>query len=184
MGLFDKLFSNKDKKSDKKNKEKDEKKYFDSPYGKFWYDSTPACEEYGYDCEIDWNDGDEEKTWVFVETDTPETEEARLCYERFERIFQDKQRYDFEAKNTVAGFIISHPEYFFDSTYEKVGKDILIENMKITWLGVRRNGDIEYDMDTYYVRADNMHLTVCDDGIKKIEYDDTSEMCHKEYLIN
>lgn len=181
MGLFDKLFSNKDKQTDKKISESEIKKHFDSPYGKFWYSSTPACQEYGYECEIDWNDGDDEKALVFVETDTPETDGARLCYERFERIFQDKQRFDTEAKNIVADFIISHPQYFFDSTYEEVGKDILLENMKIIWLGVRRNEDIEYSMETYYVRADNTHLAISKDGNKKIDYDDTSEMCHREY---
>lgn len=66
MGLFDKLFSNKDKQTDKKISESEIKKHFDSPYGKFWYSSTPACQEYGYECEIDWNDGDDEKALVFV----------------------------------------------------------------------------------------------------------------------
>lgn len=182
MGLFDKIFSNKEKQSEK-TYEKEVQKNFDSPYGKFWYSSTPACDEYGYECEIDWNDGDAVKACVFVETDTLETEEAGLCYERFERIFQDRQRFDYEAKNIVAEFIISHPQYFFDSLYEEVDKETLIDNMKIIWLGVRRNGDIEYSMETFYVDADNTLLIVSNDGSKKIEYDDTSEMCHREYLF-
>ena len=72
-------------------------------------------------------------------------------------------------------------ENYFASGLLLMNLNYFRENMKIIWLGVRRDGDIEYSMETYYVRADNTHLAISKDGNKKIDYDDTSEMCHREY---
>ena len=174
MGLFSNLFSKKEKRE--KAEETDEKK-FESSYGTFWYSESPAYNEYGYECEIDW-DGRDIPSVVFIETDSLASKDARLCYERFVRIYSDKDRFDYNVKNHIAEFIMSHPDLFRDVT----DRDTIIGYMSLVWLGVRRNGDIECSMDGC-LNAVHINLLLREDGTKEIEYDDDDDMSHKKFSL-
>lgn len=175
MGLFSKLFAKKENEVEKK----PDDNRFESPYGTFFYSDDDVNSEYGYECEISWNEGDV-PSCVFIETDTLDNKEYRLCYERFERIYADKDSFDYDCKSQIADFMLSHPE-LFPSAAER-GKDKLIEYMDLGWLGIRRNGDIECTMDGC-LHASHIHLLVRENGSKEIEYDDDNEMNHKKFSI-
>lgn len=101
-----------------------------------------------------------------------------FSYEGFEGIYADKDRFDYDAKSQIAEFMLSHPE-LFPSAAER-GKDKIIGYMKLGWLGIRRNGDIECSMNGC-LHAYHIHLLMREDGSKEIEYDDHNEKDHKKF---
>lgn len=175
MGILSNLFSKKEKEIE----EKTDPNKFESPYGTFLYSGDAVNNEYGFECEINWNEGDI-PSFVFIETDTLDSKDYRLCYERFERIYEDKDRFDYDSKSQIADFILSHPDLFPHA--EDCGKDKLIEYMQLDWLGIRRNGDIECSMDGC-LNAAYIHLSLRADGSKEIEYNDNNGMCHRKFAL-
>ena len=184
MGLFSKLFSKKDKdtetNTEKPAEKKEERISFESPHGSWIYSASPVNNEYGYECEIYWHEDDEVPMCVFIETESPDNTDHRLCYERFERIYADRFSAEEDAKNIISDFILSHLDLF--PSADDCSKEKLNSYMDLTWLGIRRNGDIEWSFDGC-IQADYLHLLIREDGSKKLEYEDMDERCHKEFEI-
>ncbi len=164
MGLFDKIFSKKERETDKT---KEERICFDSPYGKFNYINTPGVDEYGYEGYVEWYPkGIEESTEAYIETDTPETTESGICFSRFEKLFSDKERIDYEMKKSAADYFLFKPDLLIGETSEEE----LIGDMEIIWIGVYRNGDTKFSIDACGLEADEISVTLKADGSKEIRY--------------
>ena len=163
MGLFDKIFAKKENNTEDK---KEERISFDSPHGRFAYFATPACNEYGYEAYVDWypNGIEEESTEVYIDTDTPETTKAGICYERFERLIAEKERTDLEIKKYAADYFLSKPELLRGEYSE----EDLIEEMEIIWIGFYRNGETHFSFDTCWTDADDVKVVMKADGSKEV----------------
>ncbi len=166
MGLFDKIFAKNENKTPEKQKDRIT---FDSPYGEFVYSAAPACNEYGYETETDWytNGTRADKTTVYIDTDTPETTEAGICYERLERLLSDKERTDLVIKKYAADFFLSKPELLRGDHSEEE----LIDELEIVWIGLYRNGDTRFSFDTYWTDADDVAVVIKADGSKSVVID-------------
>lgn len=174
MGLFSKLFSKQEKKSEEP---KEEGIYIDDEYCRFGYFANPNSNEYGYEGNILPEDSysDLDKLTVYLDTDGPETTEAGKCYTRFKELFADMDRVDFEVKKTVADFFLLKPEYTDGKSTQQ-----LIDGMQISWMGFFRNGDTQFSIDNADVYASDIDLFIKADGSKEIQYEDYDHGIHKD----
>lgn len=95
MGLFDKLFSKKEKEPAAPKKDKI---IIEKPYGHFEYFANPNTNEYGYEIYIT---GEEGEIDVYLDTDSPDTTEASFCFGRYEEFLTDKENRIYEVSKFV-----------------------------------------------------------------------------------
>ena len=132
MSIFSKLF-HKDEKKEEAAKSADPN-VVELPCGKFLYaDDDP--DEIGYEGEIDWYEKTSDLYYqpveVFIEVDTPGTKDAGLGFERFTRLYEDRERIDFKMKLAVA----EAADYA-----DRMSRDEFIEKSKIVFISVYSSG--------------------------------------------
>ena len=132
MSIFSKLF-HKDEKKEEAAKTADPN-VVELPCGKFIYaDDDP--DEIGYEGEIDWYEKTSDLYYqpvsVFIEVDTPGTKDAGLGFERFTRLYEDRERIDFKMKLAVAEVA----DYA-----DRMSRDEFIEKSKIVFISVYSSG--------------------------------------------
>lgn len=161
MGLFG-------RKKKEPEKPKEEKITFDSSLGTFYYINNPPTDEFGYECYIDLaaNGTQEQEVSVYIDADTPDTTQAGRCYARLEELVADWYRVSYEISHLAAGYFMRKPG-MFNANYTE---QMLAEDMRICCLGVFRNGDTQFSLDTCGIYADMVSVTRHADGSKDIEY--------------
>ena len=166
MGLFSKK---------KKEPEKaQEKLMLNSPLGTFTYINNPGVNEFGYEGYIQWyaDSIEDEITTAYIDTDSPESTQAGLCYARFEALFADRDRVEAEMTERIADYFLAKPD-IIASGYNK---QMITDDSQLFWLGVFRNGDTQFSYDAAGVYANDITVTIHADGSRKIEYRYESEM--------
>ena len=169
MGLFGRK-----KKEEKPEKAQPEKLMLDSPLGTFTYINNPGANEFGYEGYIQWYAGsvEDEITTAYIDTDSPESTQAGLCYARLEGLFADRDRVEAEMTERIADHFLSMP----DMIVSGYNKQMITDDMELFWLGVFRNGDTQFSYDAAGVYANDITVTIHADGSRKIEYRYESEM--------
>lgn len=163
MGLFSRK-----KKEEKPEKAQPEKIMFDSPLGTFTYINNPGANEFGYEGYIQWYAGsiEDEITTAYIDTDSPESTQAGLCYARLEALFADRDRVEAEMTERIADHFLSMPN-MVASGYNKW---MIIDELELYWLGVYRNGDVKFLFDSVGVYVSDIDVTVHAGGNREIEY--------------
>ena len=132
MSIFSKLF-HKDEEKEAAAKKVDPN-VVELPCGKFIY-AEDDPDEIGYEGEIDWYEKTSDLYYqpvsVFIEVDTPGTKDAGLGFERFTRLYEDRERIDFKMKLAVAEVA----DYA-----DRMSKDEFIEKSKIVFISVYSSG--------------------------------------------
>ena len=124
MSVFSKLFHKDEKKEAEKNADPN---VVELPCGRFIY-AEDDPDEIGYEGEIDWY---YQPVEVFIEVDTPGTKDAGLGFERFTRLYEDRERIDFKMKLAVAEVA----DYA-----DRMSRDEFIEKSKIVFISVYSSG--------------------------------------------
>lgn len=144
--------------------------YFNSPYGRFIYDKSDGN---GYECEVDWpgNARQENKITAYFESRGQGIMAPGKCFAVLEKILADKKRIDWEIKKLAADHFLFRPETIGGEADESA----LMEQMMITYISSKRNGDVVYDLDTYagsfpMILASDIRVTVRAGGSKEIQY--------------
>ena len=166
MGLFSKK---------KKEPEKaQEKLMLNSPLGTFTYINNPGANEFGYEGYIQWYAGsiEDEITTAYIDTDSPESTQAGLCYARLEGLFADRDRVEAEMTERIANYFLRAP----DMIASGYNKQMITDDSQLFWLGVFRNGDTQFSYDAAGVYANDITVTIHADGSRKIDYRYESEM--------
>ena len=163
MGLFSRK-----KKEEKPEKAQPEKIKFDSPLGTFTYINNPGANEFGYEGYIQWYAGsvEDEITTAYIDTDSPESTQAGLCYARLEGLFADRDRVEAEMTERIADYFLRAP----DMIASGYNKQMITDDSQLFWLGVFRNGDTQFSYDTAGVYANDITVTIHADGSREIEY--------------
>ena len=177
MGLFSKLFSKKEKKTEEP---KEEKIFFDDEYCRFYYINNPNCEEFGYEGEIEpeSSSGGTEALGIYIDTDSPETTEAAKCHAMFRETMADIDRFTFDAKKRVSDFFLLDPGY---NGHQSSGQQ-LMDSMRIFDMEFFRNGSIILLIDfpgEHGVYASDIHLTINADGSREIDFKDYNNEKHR-----
>ena len=166
MGLFGKK---------KKEPEKaQEKLMLDSPLGTFTYINNPGVNEFGYEGETRWEQSGRSDPiiTVYLDTDSPESTQAGLCYAKLEGLFADRDRVEAEMTERIADHFLSMP----DMIVSGYNKQMITDDMELFWLGVFRNGDTQFSYDAAGIYANDITVTIHTDGSREIEYRYESEM--------
>ena len=163
MGLFGRK-----KKEEKPEKAQPEKIKFDSPLGTFTYINNPGANEFGYEGYIQWYAGsiEDDITTAYIDTDSPESTQAGLCYARLEGLFADRDRVEAEMTERIADYFLAKP----DMVSQGSSKRSIMDGLELYWLGVFRNGDTQFSYDTAGVYANDITVTIHADGSREIEY--------------
>ncbi len=174
MGLFSKLFS---KKEEKEKLPKEEPFHFDSPYCRFYYMSNPNTNEFGYEGEFKRSEDDIDELTIYLDTDSPESLDANLCYTRLQDILSGREDINEEVKRSMTDYFLSRPELTDDSCAEQE----LLNGFLLSWLGIFRNGEIQLSFDNSGIYADDITVRLKADGTKEIKYfdDNYEEHCDK-----
>ncbi len=148
--------------------EKGKRIYFDTPYGRFFFDEVQA----GYECDVEWPlNLNGEAVTAFFETDQdamPELNPIKPaeCYERLAGILADKERTDYEIKRLMATYFLFKPEFVREGATEQDLKD----GLALTFISALRNGDLEFGLYSSNVYADELRLIYRRDGKKELSY--------------
>ena len=163
MGLFSRK-----KKEEKPEKAQPEKIKFDSPLGTFTYINNPGANEFGYEGETQWQPSErtDPSITVYIDTDSPESTQAGLCYARLEEIFADQERVDDEITERIADYFLAKPDMISQGS----NKRSIMDELELSWLGVFRNGDTQFSYDSSVLYASDISVTIHADGSKEIEY--------------
>lgn len=145
--------------------------YFNSPFGKFW---QSASDDFGFECDIDWNDENRKKTTVYVESDKAGMMQVEYCYKKFKRLYKNKRKLDDKARQIMAEYFIEHPQYLLENNKD-INKFGLFISSEIYWVGIYRNGDVSYAIRSREVNADNIKIITKKSGRKEIQFLDLSE---------
>ena len=158
MGLFGR----------KKKEQKPERIKFESPHGTFYYINNPNVNEFGYEGETQWQESGrvDPSITVYIDTDSPESTQAGLCYARLEEIFADQERVDDEITERIADHFLSMPNMIAGG----YNKQMITDELELCWLGVFRNGDTQFSYDSAGLYASDISVTIHADGSKEIEY--------------
>lgn len=163
MGLFSRK-----KKEEKPEKVQPEKIMFDSPLGTFTYINNPGANEFGYEGYIQWYAGsvEDDITSAYIDTDSPESTQAGLCYARLEGLFADRDRVEAEMTERIADYFLRTPDMIAGG----YNKQMITDELELCWLGVFRNGDTQFSYDSAGLYASDISVTIHADGSKEIEY--------------
>ena len=170
MGLFDKLFSKKEKEPVAPKKDEI---IIEKPYGRFKYFAHPYTNEYGYEIFITGEDGEID---VYLETDSPDTTEASFCFGKYEEFLSDKENRIYEVSKIVNEYFLHKP----DLLPEGQDEEKMMEETELTWMGFFRNGDVQYDFFSVGAYVDDAMLTVKNDGHMELKYKDYN---HEEHIV-
>ena len=171
MGLFDKLFSKREKEPVAPKKDEI---IIEKPYGRFKYFATPNVNEYGYENFLTEEDGEIN---VYLETDSPDTTEASFCFGKYEEFLSDKENRIYEVSKIVNEYFLHKP----DLLPEEQDEEKMMEETELTWMGFFRNGDVQYDFFSVGAYVDDAMLTVKNDGHMELKYKDYN---HEEHIEN
>ena len=171
MGLFDKLFSKKEKEPAAPKKDKI---IIEKPQGHFEYFANPNTNEYGYEIYIT---GEEGEIDVYLDTDSPDTTEASFCFGRYEEFLTDKENRIYEVSKFVNDYFLFKP----DLLPEGQDEEKMMEETELTWMGFFRNGDVQYGFFNVGAYVDDVLLTVKKDGSMELKYVDYD---HEEHIVN
>ena len=178
MGLLG-IFGGKKNKEDKPKDKPTDKIMIETALGRFYYVCTPNCTppEIGYQGDVDWvGSGYEDKMGVYFDCDTPESKEATRCYEKLERILSDKQQTEYNVKSAVAEhFLSSKPHLIRNDDGVAVTKESIINDMRLNFISIYRNGDIIYSVDQAFcfdIRSDDVDVIFKADGGKEFRYNE------------
>ena len=164
MGLFSKVFS---KKEEKEKLPEEEPFYFDSPYCRFHYMSAPAANAFGYEGEIQTSDDGQEFLTVYLDTDSPQTLDANICYARLENMLSGREDMNYEIRKSMTDYFLSRPELVSESSTEAE----IFNGFVATWLGIFRNGEIQLSFNSDGIYAGDIEVLLKADGTKEIKYD-------------
>ena len=145
MSLFSKLF-HKDEKKEKTN----DPNVIELPFGSFTFSGDDPL-EIGYEAEIDWyektSDLHYQPVSVFIEVDTPGTRDAFIGLERFNRIYEDRERTDYKVKLAVTEHYLGDKSSIVTDFGEEMSKEEFLEELKIDFIAVYRCGKIVYSVE-------------------------------------
>ena len=149
MSLFSKLFL----KGEKKEKAEDKKanpNVIKMSCGSFLFaDDDPL--EIGYEADIDWYEKTSDLYYqpvsVFVEVDTPGTRDAFIGLERFNRIYEDRERTDYKVKQAVTEHYLGDKSSIVTDFGEEMSKEEFMDELKIDFIAVYRCGKIVYSVE-------------------------------------
>ena len=173
MGFFG-LFSKKEK---QESAPEQERLYKETPFGRFIY--VEYGDEHGYEGDIPWeqNIGKEfPEVSVFFHTDSSNTMEAGVTYERLEKLLSDPQRTDFEIKHDLAQhFLFKEGMVKEGSTLEEIIDELEIEGFHL------------YSNETHImvlgeIFVSELYMAILPDGTKEaryISYDDGNPVTEK-----
>lgn len=89
------------------------------------------------------------------------------CYSRLEKILSDKERIDHDVKKMVADYFLFRPELI----KENVSEQELVDDMELSYIGVCRNGDTEFDLcSAHNIYVEDLRFMIKADGNKEIHY--------------
>ena len=169
MGLFDKLFSKKEKEPVAP---KEDEIIIEKPYGRFIYSAAPASNEYGYEIFITEEEGEID---VYLDTDSPDTTEASFCFGKYEEFLSDKENRLYEVSKIVNDYFLFKP----DLLPEGQDEEKMMKETELTWMGFFRNGDVQYGFYNVGAYVDDVLLTVKNDGQRELTYVDYDREEHK-----
>ncbi|MBQ8107189.1 MAG: hypothetical protein IJ129_00395 [Ruminococcus sp.] len=177
MGFFG-LFSKKEKNENEEKAPEKERIYKETPFGRFIY--VEYGDEHGYEGDIPAIDGSDDpidQVAVFFQTDSVDTMEAHVTYQRFSDLMQDRQRSEFELKQALAHhFLFKEGKVDSSKTLDEI-----TESLKITGYYIYVNeSQISVQGDIY---VDDLCLIIFPDGSKEVRfvsYDDGEK--HTESL--
>ena len=172
MGLFDKLFSKKEREPAAP---KEDEIIIEKPYGRFKYFSSPNVNEYGYEIFIT---GEDDEIDVYLDTDSPDTTEASFCFGKYEEFLSDKENRIYELKKIVVEYFLFKP----DMVPEGHDEEKMMEETKLTWMGFFRNGNVQYGFFDVGAYANDVLLTVKSDGSRELKYRDYDNEEHIEKI--
>lgn len=172
MGLFDKLFSKKEKEPVAP---KEDEIIIEKSYGRFKYFADPNVNEYGYEIFITGEDGEID---VYLDTDSPDTTEASFCFGKYEEFLSDKENRIYDVSKIVNEFFLFKP----DLLPEGQDEEKMMEETELTWMGFFRNGDVQYGFFSVGAYVDDVLLTVKNDGHRELKYVDYDHKEHKENI--
>ncbi len=175
MGLFSKFFS---KKEEKEKLPKKEPFHFDSPYCRFYYMSNPDTNEFGYEGEMKLSGDWAEYLTLYIDTDSPETLDANLCYTRLQNILSGREDINQEVKRSMTDYFLSRPELTDDSCAEQE----ILNGFELSWLGIFRNGEIQLSFDASGIYVSDITVRLKADGTKEIKYTDDNYEEHCDIL--
>ena len=145
--------------------------YFDTPYCRFLFVDRG---DIGYEGEIEWNLNlaGEKRITAFFETDASAAAPRKQlraiqpgkCYSRLEKILSDKERIDHDVKKLVADYFLFRPELIKENASEQE----LVDDMELSYIGVCRNGDTEFDL--YSARNIYVEDLRCTDELGTVSY--------------
>ncbi|MBO4242932.1 MAG: hypothetical protein J5883_06605 [Clostridiales bacterium] len=177
MSIFGKLFNKGEKKKDEKAEQKPERITMKTSLGTFYYiNGNP--EEIGYEGELNWYDipEDPEKrdryqpAGCYFDTETPDATDGSLCYEKLAAIFADRYMTDTRVKLDVISHFGAEEGLFIPGYDRFFSKDELMDDLKICFISVYRDGRIVYSLDQHYLLRDergagtDIHVTYEENG--------------------
>ena len=160
MSLFEKLFHK--NKNDQPEQEKDteqnaqvqDSKSFETPLGKFNYVYAPNCvpPEFGYESDIQWYDVPEDAEALaeyfpvgcYIDCNTPDTKDARICLDRLTRLFEDRVWTDRRVKQAVANYFAGEDGMIKTGVGQDISKDEFVAEMEIVFISLHRDGTTFY----------------------------------------
>lgn len=182
MSLFSKLFK-KDVKEKDGNKndssmQTQDRIRIETHFATFTYINYPN--EVGYEADLNWYEMPEDEegrlsylpVGCYIDCNTPETTEASLCLDRLTRLFEDRYGTDVRVKLAVANYFADENGLIKTSSGEMISKEDLMDELKISFISVTRDGKTKYslqhisldiDGDVNIVFAEDGSVTVMDD---------------------
>ena len=176
MGIFG-LFSKKEKQEPQEKAPDKERIYKETPFGRFIY--VEYGDEHGYEGDIPWeqNIGREfPEVSVFFQTDSNDTMEADVTYERLEKLLSEPQRTDFEIKQALA------QHFLFREGMVKEGSPLeeIIDGLEIE--GFHLYSNETHIMVQGDIFVNELYMVILPDGTKEaryISYDDGNPVTEK-----
>ena len=103
-----------------------------------------------------------------MDTDTPQTLEAGICYARLQNLLSGREGIQEEIQKSLTAYFMSRPELRSESADEQQ----IMNSILLTWLGIFRNGEIQFSFDMDGVYAGDVEVLLKADGTKEIKYFD------------
>lgn len=162
MSLFGKLFGKKENEQDldlnqpQTPAQDNDEDLFETPYGVFDYDPSPAYDppEFGYGGDIDWYDKDNYPyehryitVGVYLECNTPDTRDFSKSYNVFLRIMSFKERTDAKIKTAIADAFANDNGMVERPIGEPITKEEFFKNLEIIFFHIYPDGDAVFSVN-------------------------------------
>lgn len=182
MGFLSALFG-----GEKKEKQPEQKKTEPSsksksfPLGNFCFTDCPTSDppELGYEGEIKWRDtGDEfdDNLGVYFDRDTPESDEADICYKKLEEYADNKELTESRVIREFTEHIMKErPDLIsqYDDSKTPETAEELAEGMRLEYISIYRNGETVFSVNSAFkleLIDEDVHVTEKADGTVSFEY--------------